>query len=153
MKIYWEEIWTKPNQRAEKPALFYSLKLCLLQEKSYNVAIRNRSRRLENKRWYDKFIETERALELLQKLSPEAQKKIAKDMLDVASAIKNVNKENSESPLSLGLRRVLGLYQSSQNRRWYDKNKNLSIAMKTVSTLPESDYVHVMEGLCMSVKD
>ena len=108
---------------------------------------------MENKRWYDKFIETERALELLQKLSPEAQKKIAKDMLDVASAIKNVDKENSESPLSLGLRRVLGLYQSNQNRRWYDRNKNLSMAMKTVSTLPESDYVHVMEGLCMSVKD
>ncbi len=108
---------------------------------------------LNNKRWYDKFNETQRALNLLKKLNPEAQKKISKDLVDVASAIKNINKENSETPLSLGIKRVLGLYQSGQNRRWYDRNKNLSVAMKTVSTLPEADYINVMEGLCMSVKD
>lgn len=108
---------------------------------------------MNNKRWYDKFNETQRALKLLKALDTDAQRKISKDLIDVASAIKNVNKENAESPLSLGVSRVLGLYQSGQNRRWYDHNYNLSIAMKTVSTLPETDYVHVMEGLCMSVKD
>lgn len=107
---------------------------------------------MKNKRWYDKYNETQKALELLKTLNKDLQKKLSKDMMNVASAIKNVNKDNEEAPLSIGIQRVLGLYQSGQSRRWYDKAPYISSALKAVSTLPENDYLHVMEGICMSVK-
>lgn len=106
---------------------------------------------MKKKRWYDKYDETAKALELLKSLNADKQKKFSTDMINVASAIKNVNKDNEETPLSLGVERVLGLYQSGQNRRWYDKTPFLASAIKAVSTLPETDYLHVMESICMSV--
>lgn len=108
---------------------------------------------MQNRRWYDKYSETTRALGLLQSLNRDLQKKFSKDIINVASAIKSVNKENETAPLSIGVTRVLGLYQSGQSRRWYDKTPHLSSAIKTVSTLPDTDYLHVMEGICMSAKD
>ncbi len=108
--------------------------------------------KLENKRWYDKHKETKRALDMLKTLSPELRKKLSNDIINVAGAIKTVHRENNTAPLSIGLERVLGLYQANRGRRWYDKHQDLSVAIKTVSTLPESDYVNIMEGICMSLK-
>ena len=108
---------------------------------------------MENKRWYDKYEETSKALALLKDLDKDLQKKFSKDIIDVATAIKNVNKENDEAPVSIGVERVLGLYQSSgHSRRWYDKAPHLKNAIRAVSTLPENDYLNVMEGICSSVK-
>ncbi len=107
---------------------------------------------LNNKRWYDKHKETKMALGLLRSLHPTIQNKLSDDIISVASAIKTVHRENDTAPLSIGLERVLGLYQSNKGRRWYDKQPELSVAIKTISTLPETDYVNIMEGICMSLK-
>lgn len=107
---------------------------------------------MNNKRWYDKYRETSIALDLLRRMHVTIQSKLSKDIINVASAIKTVHRENDTAPLSIGLERVLGLYQTNKNRRWYDKKPELSTAIKTISTLPETDYVNIMEGICMSLK-
>jgi hypothetical protein len=107
---------------------------------------------MNKKRWYDKHKDSEKALELLNSLHPTIRKKLCDDIINVASAIKTVHRENDTAPLSIGLERVLGLYQTNKGRRWYDKNPELSVAIKTISTLPENDYLNIMEGICMSLK-
>lgn len=107
---------------------------------------------MEKKRWYDKYKESNTALDLLKTIHPTIRSKLSNDIIDVASAIKTVHRENDSAPLSIGLERVLGLYQTNKSRRWYDKQPDLSSAIKTVSTLPESDYLNIMEGICMSLK-
>lgn len=107
---------------------------------------------MENKRWYDKHRESKMALDMLRTLNPAVRKKLTDDIISVASAIKTVHRENDTAPLSIGLERVLGLYQTNKGRRWYDKQPDLSVAIKTASTLPESDYLNIMEGICMSLK-
>ncbi|MEI3255657.1 MAG: hypothetical protein V8R83_10265 [Candidatus Gastranaerophilaceae bacterium] len=47
---------------------------------------------------------------------------------------------------------MLGLYQTNKGRRWYDKQPDLSVAIKTISTLPESDYEKITKGICTSLK-
>lgn len=103
-------------------------------------------------RWYDTHDETLSALEVIKKLDRESRKRLASDILDVASQIKSIHREEEEPPLSIGLERVLGLYQSSNARRWYDRNRDLSVAMKTISTLPEEDFLNIMEGLCVTLE-
>jgi len=107
---------------------------------------------VNNRRWYDKHRETRVALDLLKNLHSTIQSKLSNDIINVASAIKTVHRENDTAPLSIGLERVLGLYQTNKGRRWYDKQPDLSVAIKTISTLPESDYENIMEGICMSLK-
>ena len=107
---------------------------------------------MNNKRWYDKHKETRMALGLLQSLHPTIQAKLSGDIINVASAIKTVHRENETAPLSIGLERVLGLYQTNRGRRWSDKNPELSTAIQTISTLHETDYLNIMEGICMSLK-
>lgn len=106
-----------------------------------------------NKRWYDNHQETLDTLEILKKLDRESRTRLSKDVIDIANQIKSIHREEDEPPLSIGLERVLGLYQSSNSRRWYDKQKDLNIAMKTISTLPEEDFLNIMEGLCVSLQD
>ena len=107
---------------------------------------------MENKRWYDKYEKTTKAMNLLKELNKDLQKKFSNDIINIATAIKNVNKENGEAPVSIGVERVLGLYQSGMSRRWYDKTPHLKNAIRVVSTLPENDYLNIMEGICSSVK-
>ena len=102
---------------------------------------------MNDKRWYDEHKETRMAMGLLQALHPTIQGKLCNDIINVASAIKTVHRENDTAPLSIGLERVLGLYQTNKGRRWYDKNPDLSVAIKTISTLPESDCKNIMEGI------
>ena len=107
----------------------------------------------KDKRWYDKHPETGKAFELLRKLDFKSQYQISQDIITIASAIKTAhNEESAEPPLSIGLDRVLGLYQASNMRRWYDKYPYLNQAILTISTLPEEDYQNIMEGLCDSLE-
>lgn len=106
-----------------------------------------------NNRWYDNHQETLDTLAILKKLDRESKKKLSNDIVDVANQIKTIHREEDEPPLSIGLERVLGLYQSSYSRRWYDKQRDLSNAMKTISTLPEDDFLNIMEGLCVSLQE
>lgn len=106
-----------------------------------------------NKRWYDKHNETLSALEVLKNLDRPSRKELTNDVISIANQIKAIHKEEEEPPLSIGLERVLGLYQSSNSRRWYDKQKDLDSAMKSISTLPEEDFLNIMEGLSVSFQD
>lgn len=106
-----------------------------------------------NQRWYDNHNETLDTLAILKKLDREARAKLVDDVVDIANQIKSIHREEDEPPLSIGLERVLGLYQSSNSRRWYDKNRDLNRAMRTISTLPEEDFLNIMEGLCVSLQD
>lgn len=104
-------------------------------------------------RWYDAHQETLDTLEILKKLDRESKRKLSEDIIDIANQIKSMHREEDEPPLSIGIERVLGLYQSSNSRRWYDKQRDLGNALKTISTLPKEDFLNIMEGLCVSLHD
>ncbi len=107
---------------------------------------------MQKKRWYDTKETTLSAIELLKELDPVSQKIISTDIVNIANSLKSIRKEQEIVPLSLGLSRVLGLYQTNNSRRWYDKSKHLDLAFKTISTLPDEDFENIMEGICNSIK-
>lgn len=104
-------------------------------------------------RWYDNHQETLDTLEILRKLDHESKEKLSNDIIDIANQIKIMHREEDEPPLSIGLDRVLGLYQTCNSRRWYDKQNDLNTAMQIISTLPEQDFLNIMEGLCVSLSE
>ena len=106
-----------------------------------------------NRRWYDNHQETLDTLDLLKNLDRISRERLSNDVVDIANQIKSIHREEDEPVLSIGLERVLGLYQSSNSRRWYDKQRDLNTAIKTISTLPEDDFLNIMEGLCVSFND
>jgi len=106
-----------------------------------------------DKRWYDTHEETLETLEIFKTLDRESRKRLSNDIIDIANQIKSIHREEDEPVLSIGLERVLGLYQSSNSRRWYDKQRDLNTAIKTISTLPREDFLNIMEGLCVSLQD
>ncbi len=104
------------------------------------------------RRWYDNHDKATQAFEILQKLDNESKKRLSKDLIEIIRQIKELHREEEEPELSLGIERVLGLYQQSVNeRRWYDKNDELKYALKTMSTLPTEDFLNIMEGLSVSL--
>ena len=106
------------------------------------------------RRCYDSHDEATKAFEILSKLNPEEKRRLSTDLIEIVRQIKEVRKEEAEPELTLGIERVLGLYQQSVNeRRWYDTSKELKYALKTMSTLPSEDFLNIMEGLAISLKD
>lgn len=106
-----------------------------------------------NRRWYDNHKETLNTFEILKKLDRDSRARLSDDIVDIANQIKSIHREEDEPNLSIGLERVLGLYQSVNSRRWYDRQKDLGNAIKTISTLPEEDFLNIMEGLSVSLSD
>ncbi|MDD3236885.1 MAG: hypothetical protein PHV37_02155 [Candidatus Gastranaerophilales bacterium] len=104
-------------------------------------------------RWYDSNKNTRDALILLKKLDFNSQNVISSEIINIANSIKSVRKEQESLPLSIGLKRVLGLYQSNQARRWYDKSEKLNEAFQVISLLPEEDFSNIMEGICASLQN
>lgn len=105
------------------------------------------------RRWYDSNNETKEILNVLKELDNESRSKLSQDLIQVVRQIKEIHREESEPELSIGIQRVLGLYQSSNSRRWYDKNRDLNYALKTMSTLPSEDFYNIMEGLYVSLNN
>lgn len=106
------------------------------------------------RRWYDSNNKTNEAFNILKKLDTESKRRLSKDLIEIVKQIKELHKEEEEPDLSLGIERVLGLYQQSVNeRRWYDTNADLKYALKTMSTLPAEDFLNIMEGLSVSLND
>lgn len=106
------------------------------------------------RRWYDKKNETIKAFDILQKLDAEQKRRLATDLVEIVKQIKDMHKEEEEPQLSIGIDRVIGLFQQSVNeRRWYDKNEDLKYALKTMSTLPNEDFFNIMEGLAVSLNN
>lgn len=107
---------------------------------------------MHKRRWYDTKDTTLTAIKLIKELDPISQKIISTDIVNIANSIKTIRKEQESVPLSLGLNRVLGLYQTNQSRRWYDQDENLNLAFKSISTLPNEDFENIMEGICQSIQ-
>ena len=110
----------------------------------------------KDRRWYDSHLETSRTLKLLEKLSEEEKEALSQSLITIVNQIKDFHRddyddETKEPPLSLGISRVIGLYQSSNGRRWYDKADNCGFAMKAMSTLPEADFNNIMDGLSVTL--
>ncbi len=106
------------------------------------------------RRWYDNNSSAIEAFNILKQLDTESKKRLSKDLIEIVRQIKELHKEEAEPKLSLGLERVLGLYQQSVNeRRWYDTNADLKYALKTMSTLPTEDFLNIMEGLSVSLNN
>ena len=90
----------------------------------------------------------------MQKLDTEQKRRLSADLIEIVKQIKDLHKEEEEPQLSIGIERVMGLFQQSVNeRRWYDKNDDLKYALKTMSTLPNEDFFNIMEGLAVSLND
>ena len=100
-----------------------------------------------NKRWYDKIEENQEVLEKLQKLGRKDLIQVAKELAKIAVSIKAITREQDDVPLSIGIERVKGLYLQGRSRRWYDKDEEMSQAMKSLSTLSEDEYTGIIEAL------
>ena len=110
----------------------------------------------KDRRWYDSHLETSRTIKLLENLSEEEKEALSQSLITIVNQIKDFHRddyddETKEPPLSLGLNRVMGLYQSSNGRRWYDKADSFGFAMKAMSTLPEADFKNIMDGLSVTL--
>ena len=103
-----------------------------------------------NRRWYDSNEHTEKALTILKNMDETQRRSLSKDLTNIVRQIKEMEEEDEEQDVSLGIDRVLGLYKLSNSRRWYDKVSVLSYALKTMSTLPKEDFYNIMEGLTIS---
>ena len=105
-----------------------------------------------NRRWYDEHEETQETLELLKRLDNRTMRSLSRDLSVIVKQIKELREESKkgddeDEEISLGLQRVLGLYQSENARRWYDKKPEVNFAMRSMSTLPKEDFYNIMEGL------
>lgn len=104
------------------------------------------------RRWYDTNNKASQAFEILRQLDNESKKRLSEDLIEIVRQIKELHKDEEEPVLSLGIERVMGLYQQSVNkRRWYDTNSDLKYALKTMSTLPSEDFLNILEGLSVSL--
>ncbi len=104
-------------------------------------------------RWYDKNDKNDLVLEKLRDLDKATQNRISENIINIASSIKAIKREKDELPLSIGIDRVIGLYQQNKSRRWYDQNYDLSAAIQTISTLSDDEYMGIIEALSISLSD
>lgn len=105
------------------------------------------------KRWYDKKPYTDCVLSILKNLTLQSHYDIAREVLKVIEAIKANSRELDDTPLSLGVDRVIGLFSQSNKRRWYDKNLPISRIFKSASSLQDEDFQNIMQGMYTSLKD
>ena len=99
------------------------------------------------RRWYDSFSNTEKVLRTIKNMDTMTKKNIMDELIAITGQIKDFHKEEDEPEISIGLERVLGLYQTSNSRRWYDKDEKINYTMQVMSTLPKTDFKNIMEGL------
>ncbi len=104
-----------------------------------------------NRRWYDAKPYAKNVLSTLETMPMRSHYDIAREVVRVVESIKVHNREAEEIPLSLGLERVLGLYQEGNKRRWYDNSLPVSRIFKTASTLSNEDFQNIMQGIASTL--
>lgn len=115
-----------------------------MQENFYNS---NKSRR-----WYDEKPYAADVLDVLKTLPARQHYDIAREVIKVIEIIKANNRERDEIPLSIGIERVLGLYQEQNKRRWYDKSLPISRIFKTASCMADEDFQNIMQGISTTLR-
>ena len=105
------------------------------------------------RRWYDVDYSATEIFDKIQNLDNDTKNALSENLTEIIKQIKDLNKEELEPDLSLGLERVIGLYHQFQSRRrWYDKNdEEIAYAIKTLFTLPTQDFYNIVEGLSVSL--
>ena len=106
-----------------------------------------------NNRWYDKTDTKIDVFDKLRGLDDKSLKKVSETLISISNSIKAIKREKNEVPGSIGIDRVKGLYQQKRNRRWYDKNKYLSAAMQSISTLSDDEYYGIIEALELTLSE
>lgn len=106
---------------------------------------------LLNKRWYDKDDNVVRMLEIVKGLSDEEQEGLTFNVLQFVKLIREKNGRHTENPVSVGKNKILGLYKSSQKRRWYDNNLRISNILNALSTLPSEDCENIAKGILVTL--
>ena len=94
------------------------------------------------KRWYDHDPKLLEVIELLRNYQDEL-------LVQAEMFLQKLEEQVSKEAID----RFYELAKPVNGCRWYDKNPELSTAIKTISTLPETDYLNIMEGICMSLKE
>ncbi|MEI7474242.1 MAG: hypothetical protein WCK67_05625 [bacterium] len=105
-----------------------------------------------NNRWYDSNPKTNQLLGLLNKIPLEIQDELSKMIINFVNLYRK-NRSPEETPISIGKERVLGMYQASNKRRWYDSNAALLSTMNIIATLPEQDYKNLIDGILETLKE
>lgn len=91
-----------------------------------------------NRRWYDGISNMTLAILVSQKLPPEIQVLIAKNLNGVIDDCRKQQKHNLKQAISVGPHhRVLGLYKAGERQRWYDPDPKLHRALNFMGTVPE----------------
>ena len=105
------------------------------------------------RRWYDVDYSATEIFDKIQNLDNDTKNALSENLTEIIKQIKDLHKEELEPDLSLGLERVIGLYNQFQSRRrWYDKNdEEIAYAIKTLFTLPTQDFYNIVEGLSVSL--
>lgn len=106
---------------------------------------------MKRQRWYDVLDNSETVFRKLKILNKDTLNVLSQELVNVTISIKNMQREKNTAPLSLGINRVKGLYQSNKKRRWYDKSPYLNQAILSISTLPESEVINIFQGLDLSL--
>lgn len=90
-----------------------------------------------NNRWYDKYPQTQKAVELFEKLPSQYQRVIARN---IAQFCEDNNLLGAREGLkSLGHTKVMGLIQSKAKRRWYDQDPLLHKAVNSILMMNDED--------------
>ncbi len=105
------------------------------------------------RRWYDEKPYATNVLGHLKSLTIRSHYEVSREVIRVVDSIKAHNREQQEVPLSIGVDRVLGLYQEHNKRRWYDNSLPISRVFKTTSTLQDEDFHNIMQGIAISLGD
>lgn len=103
-------------------------------------------------RWYDSNLGVKDLLDLIKIIPPEAQEGLSQMIINFVNVYRK-SRPPSDMPISIGKDRVLGIYKSSEKRRWYDKNPALLSAMNVIATLPEEDFKNLVDGVLQTLKE
>ena len=107
-----------------------------------------------NKRWYDNNKDMIMILDVLKNQPDELIDNLAENIMTFSNIIRqNIDEMTVEEPVSIGKQRILGYYKSFQRRRWYDSNWTLLSIVNILSTLPETDFENIIQGVKDLMKD
>jgi hypothetical protein len=76
------------------------------------------------------------AVLISQKLPPEIQAVIAKNLNQMIDDCRKRQKRNDKYAVSVGQHRVMGLHKASHKLRWYDPDPGMHRAFNFMSTVP-----------------
>ena len=109
---------------------------------------------MEKRRWYDYNENILELLAIMEKLPNEVIEDLAENIVNFSNLLrKNIEENEEEAPLSIGKKRVLGLYKSFKRRRWYDKNWTLLSMMNVLATLPKEDFDNIASGTLTMIEE